>query len=89
MHFFSLEPQTAVFASTVQGSETDPLLRGKRFDGSSKNYPGISLTAEDAMVSNFYTGSSSMIVRLGAETGKAGTIKSRQNVWAFIQVTGF
>jgi hypothetical protein len=76
IHFFSLQPQTAVFASTVQGSETDPLLRGKRFDGSSKNYPGISLTAQDAMVSNFYTGSSSMVVRLGAETGNAGTVKA-------------
>jgi hypothetical protein len=76
MHFFSLEPQTAVFASTVQGSEMDPLLKGKRFDGSTKNYPGISVTAEDAMVSNFYTGSSSMIVRLGAETGTMGTKKA-------------
>jgi hypothetical protein len=78
MHFFSLEPQTAVFASSVQGSEMDPLLRGKRFDGSTKNYPGISVTAEDAMVSNFYTGSSSMIVRLGAETGNAGTKKANR-----------
>ena len=76
MHFFSLEPFTAVFASSVQGSETDPLLKGKRFDGSSKNYPGISMTAQDAMVNNLYTGSSSMIVRLGAETGKAGSVKA-------------
>jgi hypothetical protein len=73
MHFFSLEPQTAIFASSVQGSESDPLLKGKRFDGSTKDYPGISVLAEDAMVNNFYTGSSSMIVRLGAETGNAGT----------------
>jgi hypothetical protein len=69
MHFFSLEPFTAVFASSVQGSEMDPLLKGKRFDGSSKNYPGISMTALDAMVNNLYTGTSSMVVRLGAETG--------------------
>jgi hypothetical protein len=76
MHFFSLEPLTAVFATSVQGSEMDPLLKGKRFDGSSKNYPGISVTAEDAMVNNLYTGSSSMVVRLGAETEKAGTKKA-------------
>jgi hypothetical protein len=76
MHFFSLEPFTAVFASSVQGSEMDPLLKGKRFDGSSKNYPGISMTAQDAMVNNLYTGSSSMIVRLGAETAKAGSVKA-------------
>ena len=76
MHFFSLEPFTAVFASSVQGSELDPLLKGKRFDGSSKNYPGISMTAQDAMVNNLYTGTSSMIVRLGAETGKTGSEKT-------------
>jgi len=76
MHFFSLEPFTAVFASSVQGSEMDPLLKGKRFDGSTKNYPGISMTAQDAMVNNLYTGTSSMVVRLGAETGKTGSEKS-------------
>ena len=76
MHFFSLEPFTAVFASSVQGSESDPLLKGKRFDGSSKDYPGISMTAQDAMVNNLYTGSSSMVVRLGAETGKTGSTKT-------------
>ena len=76
MHFFSLEPFTAVFASSVQGSEMDPLLKGKRFDGSSKNYPGISMTAQDAMVNNLYTGTSSMVVRLGAETGKTGSEKT-------------
>ncbi len=48
-------------------------LKGKRFDGPTKNYPGISVNAEDAMVNNFYKGSSSMIVRLGAVTGSAGT----------------
>ena len=76
MHFFSLEPFTAVYASSVQGSEMDPMLKGKRFDGSSKNYPGISMTAQDAMVNNLYTGTSSMIVRLGAETGKTGSVNT-------------
>jgi len=76
MHFFSLEPFTAVFASSVQGSEMDPMLKGKRFDGSSKNYPGISMTAQDAMVNNLYTGTSTMVVRLGAETGKTGSVKT-------------
>jgi hypothetical protein len=75
IHFFSLEPRTAIFASSVQGSETDPLISGKRFDGPSINYPGISTTAADAMVSNFYTNTPSMILRLGAETGNAATIK--------------
>jgi len=76
MHFFSLEPFTAVFASSVQGSEMDHMLKGKRFDGSSKNYPGISMTAQDAMVNNLYTSTSSMVVRLGAETGKTGSVNT-------------
>ena len=66
---YTLDRQTAIFASTVTGSGTDPMLRGKRFDGPVKNYPGISVFAEDAMVCNFYSGSPSMIVRLGAQTG--------------------
>jgi hypothetical protein len=73
---FSLDYQSAVFASSVQGTESDPMLRGKRFDGPSKNYSGISVLAEDALVNNFYTGSSSMIVRLGAETGNAGSVSA-------------
>jgi hypothetical protein len=78
MHSFSLVHETAIFASTVQGSETNPLLRGKRFDGPTKDYPGISISAQDAMVTNFYKGSSSMIVRLGAETGSSGTISANR-----------
>jgi hypothetical protein len=73
MQSFSLERQTAIFASSVKGTEKDPQLKGKRFDGSTKNYPGISVTAEDAMVNNFYSGCNSLIVRLGAETGNSGT----------------
>jgi hypothetical protein len=83
MHSFSLDHQTAIFASSVQGSETDPLIRGKRFDGPVKNYPGISVNAEDAMVSNFYTGCSSMIVRLGAETGSGGS-KSANRMYGLL-----
>jgi len=75
-HSFSLDQQTAIFASSVRGSERDPLLRGKRFDGPTKNYPGISLSAEDAMVNNYYTGFSSLIVRLGAETGNAASVSA-------------
>jgi hypothetical protein len=83
MRSFSLVHETAIFASTVQGSETDPLLRGKRFDGPTKNYPGISISAQDAMVTNFYEGSSSMIVRLGAVTGNSGT-KSANRMYGLL-----
>ncbi len=73
---FKLDQQTAIYTSSVKGSETDPLLRGKRFDGPVKNYKGISVHAEDAMVSIFYSGSPSLIVRLGAETGNLATVNA-------------
>jgi len=66
---YTLDNQSAIFTSSVQGSETDPFLKGKRFDGTNKNYPGISVTAENAMVSNFYSDCASLVVRLGAVTG--------------------
>jgi hypothetical protein len=78
IHFFSLEPQTSIFASSVKGLETDPLVQGKRYDGPFTDYPGISLAAEDAKVNNFYTDVSSMIVRLGAETGNSGSSQANR-----------
>ena len=51
----------------------DPLVKGKRFDGPNTDYPGIAYNAEDAMVSNFYSGVNTMVVRLGAETGSEGS----------------
>ena len=73
---YKLDRQTAIYASSVKGSETDPLLSGKRFDGPVKNYPGISVSAEDASVSIFYSGCPSLIVRLGADTGNQATAKA-------------
>src|SRR5450631_2619904 len=75
---FTLDNPSMIFASSVQGSETDPLLKGKRFDGPVKNYEGISVSAQDAMVSNYYTGSSTLIVRLGAETAESGSNQSNR-----------
>jgi hypothetical protein len=73
---FSLQRESAIFASSIHGSESDPFLKGKRYDGTTKDYPGISVEAEDAMVSNFYKDSGIMILRLGAETGFSGTKSS-------------
>jgi len=70
---FSLERQSAIYTSSIRGSESDPLLNGRRFDGSVRDYPGIEINAEDAMVSNLYTDASSLIVRLGAKTGSSGS----------------
>jgi hypothetical protein len=76
MHFFSLEPQTAIFASSIRGSQSDPLVLGKRFDGPTTNYPGISTNASDAQVSSFYTNTPSVIIRLGAQTGHTGSVQT-------------
>jgi hypothetical protein len=73
---YTLVRQSAIFTSSVLGSETDPLLKGKRFDGTVTNYPGISVTAENAMVNNFYQNCASLVVRLGAETGMQGSDKA-------------
>src|SRR5450631_2977621 len=75
---FTLDNPSMIFASSIQGSETDPLLKGKRFDGTVKDYSGISVSAQDAMVSNYYTGSSTLIVRLGAETAESGSNQSNR-----------
>jgi hypothetical protein len=48
-------------------------LKGKRFDGTIRNCPGISVAAEDGMVKNYYSDCSFLIVRLGAVTDKAGS----------------
>jgi hypothetical protein len=74
--FYTLVRQSAIFTSSVLGSETDPLLKGKRFDGTVTNYPGISVTAENAMVNNFYRDCASLVVRLGAETGRQASDKA-------------
>ncbi len=68
---YTLDNPSAIFASSVQGSEMDPFLKGKRFDGTVKNYPGISVSAENAMVSNFYSDCAFLVVRLGAVTEMA------------------
>jgi hypothetical protein len=73
---YTLDNPSVIFASTVQGSETDPMLKGKRFDGTVKDYSGIAGTAENAMVSNFYSGCASLVVRLGAETGSRASDKA-------------
>jgi hypothetical protein len=78
IHSFSLEHETAIFASTIHGTGSNPQLKGKRFDGPTRDYPGISVAAEDAMVSNFYKDSGSVIVRLGAETGSCNSTSTNR-----------
>lgn len=74
MQYFTLEQNTSMVASSVKGCLADAQMDGKRFDGTIKNYDGVTTSASDAMVSNFYSNTSSMVVRVGAETGTDGSI---------------
>ncbi|HEY4154104.1 MAG TPA: hypothetical protein VGM24_01715, partial [Puia sp.] len=73
MQYFTLEKNTDMASSSVSGCLNDPQLEGKRFDGPVKNYEGITTSASEVMVSNFYNNASSLVVRVGAETGSAGS----------------
>ena len=70
---FTLEKHTLMKYASVKGSLSDGQLDGKRFDGTVKDYGGITTDADDAMVNNFYSQASSFVVRLGAETGSQGS----------------
>jgi hypothetical protein len=75
---YTLGNKSAIFTSSVKGSESDPYLKGKRFDGTIKNYPGISVAAEDGMVRNYYSDCAFFIVRLGAVTDKAASTQANR-----------
>jgi hypothetical protein len=74
MQYFTLEQNTVMTTSSIKGCLSDGQMDGKRFDGTAKNYAGVTTTATDVMVSNFYSNTSSLIVRVGAETGSTGSI---------------
>jgi hypothetical protein len=71
--YFTLEHQTALTSSAITGCISDNRLAGKQFNGTSKDYPGVNTTATDAMVTNFYRGTNSFVVRVGATTGSSGS----------------
>jgi len=75
MRSFSLDQPSAIFASSIRGSWEDPYLRGKRFNGPVRDYPGISNEKATRVVS-FYAETSELVVRLGAETGSKGSEKA-------------
>jgi hypothetical protein len=81
MQSFTLEQHSLMTYASVRGCLNDGQLDGKRFDGTAKNYAGITTGAPDAMVNNFYTDASSFVVRVGAETG-SGSSKSTDRMYA-------
>ena len=74
MDYFTLEQLTSLTAAGITGCVADNTMAGKEFDGKDKNYPGITPTATDAMVTSFYTNTSSFIVRVGASTADGNSL---------------
>jgi hypothetical protein len=81
MQSFTLEQHSMMTYASVRGCLNDRQLDGKRFDGTAKDYAGITTGAPDAMVNNFYSDASSFVVRVGAETG-SGSSKSTDRMYA-------
>ncbi len=78
MQYFTLEENTDMLSGSFTGCLSDPGMNGKRFDGPTKNYPGITTSASDVMVSNYYSNTNSLIVRVGAVTGTTGSSASNR-----------
>jgi hypothetical protein len=70
---YTLEQNTGISAANIKGNMVNAQASGKEFDGPTKNYPGISTTAMDVMVTNDFLNTNSFIMRAGAKTGNHST----------------
>lgn len=66
---FTLEQNTMMSANSSTGCLSNLSSAGKEFNGPCKNYPNITPTATDVMVTNHYTSANNFVVRVGAKTG--------------------
>jgi hypothetical protein len=69
MQSYTLEQNSAITVSSITGNMSNPQAAGKEFDGPDKNYAGISTSATDVMVTNYFLNANSIILRVGAKTG--------------------
>ncbi len=77
---YTLEANTDINPLSVSGCLADVVAAGKQFNGPTKNYPNITPTATDVMVTNYYKSVSTFIVRVGAATGStASSAADRMN----------
>jgi len=70
---YTLEQNTDIYPASIVGSLADFSSSGKEFNGPTKNYPNITTTATDVMVTNYYSNANSFIVRIGAKNGYTAT----------------
>ncbi|MDP4213673.1 MAG: hypothetical protein Q8918_09385 [Bacteroidota bacterium] len=73
VHDFSMMRNTAMTFLPVKGCLADPAEEGRRFDGTTEDYAGVTTNADETTVDNFYRNTSRLIVRVGAETGNRGS----------------
>jgi len=80
---YTLEQNTAITVTSITGNLSNPQSAGKEFDGPTKNYPGISTTATDVMVTNYYTNTNAFIIRVGAKTANrsSGAANRMYSLW--------
>jgi hypothetical protein len=80
LQHYRLEKNSAIQAAPIAGTLSDPSQAGIEFDGPVKNYPKISTTATDVMVTSTYTNGNSFVIRVGAKTGNSSsTLADRMN----------
>ena len=73
---YTLEQNTDISPASFVGCLADGSSLGKEYNGPCKNYPNITPTATDVMVTNFYENTNSFAVRIGAKTGNTSSSAS-------------
>jgi len=70
---YTLEQNTDIIPASFVGCLSDGSSLGKEYNGPCKNYPNITTTATDVMVTNYYENTNNFIVRIGAKTGNTSS----------------
>ncbi|PWT78985.1 MAG: hypothetical protein C5B59_00645 [Bacteroidetes bacterium] len=73
---YTIEQNTDIQPVSIRGCLSDYNANGKEFDGPTKNYPKITTTATDVMITNFYANTNDFVVRIGAKTGAYASSKA-------------
>ncbi|MBS1599358.1 MAG: T9SS type A sorting domain-containing protein [Bacteroidetes bacterium] len=73
---YTLEQNSDITPVSYTGCLSDVSTVGREYNGPCKNYPNITTSATDVMVTNYYTNTNSFIVRIGAKTGATGSSAS-------------
>ncbi len=70
---YTLEQNSDISPVSFTGCISDASVTGREYNGPCKNYPNITPTATDVMVTNYYSHVNSFVVRIGAKTGNTSS----------------